>query len=242
MATASYPTVIKSSDQIVSNCRTQKKSFPTSAAAETFASEVQLRNPGQVRQHAYACEECPNWHLSAMTPGAHAMVESRSSGLLSEASKYASVPGLGRKYAHLQTKIKDVYQRLAQERGGQFHGIISQVTRAVGMPNDDGQVVRIFLTDAGLYRPNPRMVASQGRPAKFLPSIEGITAEEQELESRLRELHAKKQALIDAKAFKFGLGPDKTTVVIKKEAQTFALTIDDARELTEKLVDFLALI
>jgi hypothetical protein len=51
-------------------CKTRKKCFPNSAAAEIFANELQRKYPDQVHQFAYACDECPYWHLSAMTAGA----------------------------------------------------------------------------------------------------------------------------------------------------------------------------
>lgn len=235
MATASYPTVIKRSDQIVSNCRTQKKSFPTSAAAEAFASEVQLRNPGQARQHAYACEECPNWHLSAMTPEAHAMIESRSN--LSEASKFGAVPGLGYKYSHLQTRIKEIYQQLLASHGGhQYWGVCGEVANKVDM--DSSRIATFLAAECG-YVPTERGPQKRTLQPMVRVSLDSITAEEQQLESRLRELAAKKAAILEAKALKFSRD-EQGRVVIKKEFQTLILAVKDAQELAERLVDFLA--
>jgi hypothetical protein len=55
-----------------------------------------------------------------------------------------------------------------------------------------------------MYKPNTRPRGYKAaNPRSTIISIETLTAEEQELESKLRELHAKKQALIETKALKF---------------------------------------
>ena len=107
-------------------CPTGKKAFPTAAAAESFASDLQRRNPTAALQSPYACEECPDWHLSAMATDACATAKSRSS--LPE--KYASVRGLGLKYAHLQTAIKEAY--LADVKDNGQYGSIRRTARKFG--------------------------------------------------------------------------------------------------------------
>src|ERR1700694_5663154 len=54
-------------------CKTKKKCFTTREEAENFANDIKSRYPEQVQQHAYACEDCPNWHLTAMSVEAHAL-------------------------------------------------------------------------------------------------------------------------------------------------------------------------
>lgn len=58
-------------------CPSGKKGHISKEVAEGFAADVQQRNQGQVPQYAYACEECPNWHLSAIPPEAHAAARTR---------------------------------------------------------------------------------------------------------------------------------------------------------------------
>src|SRR5258706_16011376 len=119
-----FPPVISSP---ASSCPSQKRSFLNSAAAESFSNEIAVKYPNQVRQHAYACEDCPNWHLSAMTADSHAMVQSRSN--LPKAEQY-SAPDLPGRLSHLQSKIKETYQRLYQDRG-QYHGLLVDVVIAL---------------------------------------------------------------------------------------------------------------
>jgi len=179
-----------------------------------------------------------------MDASAHAMVQSRSN--FSEAAKY-SAPGLPHRMRHLQSQIKETYQKLFQSKHGQYWGIIGETMKQLeqfGVSANDNSYVREFLAEVGLYKPEtraPYKTKGSIQQTKVV-SIDTLTAEERELESKLRELQAKKQALIEARAIKFSLGPDKTTVVIRKEFQTFALTITDAQELAERLVDFLAAI
>src|SRR5712671_3313197 len=59
-----------------SGCPSNKRSFRTSIEADTFARQWIKEHPGAVAQDSYACEECPNWHLSTMTTEAHAMSRS----------------------------------------------------------------------------------------------------------------------------------------------------------------------
>lgn len=213
-------------------CPTGKKVFPTSAAAESFASELQRKNPTAVRQSAYACEECPHWHLSAMTTDAHSMAQSRSS--FSE--KYGSVPGLGLKYAHLQTKIKEAYVADVKENGQ--HGSVMRMARKFGV---EYPLVRTFLTEAGLHKTNQarseaaRRAWQNSQKAKSAPTVESLSSEEEQAKAQLAAIQAKKKALIDAKALKVTDTIDKNGVIIRKESYTLVLAYDDAFELVDRL-------
>ncbi len=245
MATSSYPVVLNAnSNSQLAPCRTQKKPFSNSAAAESFASDLQLRNPGNVRQHAYACEECPNWHLSAMDAAAHSTVGSN----LSDAAKYQVRSPLGN-YTHLAAKIKEAYAHFTKNRG-QYRGVASDVAKTVGVEDADVHKIIAFLVEERLYKQVARVSYNksvQSRPVSKVVSIESLSAEEQELDNMFRQLEArkaelatKKEILIDAKRLKFSMGPDGGSVIIKKEGQMLALNIEDARELARMLPEFLA--
>ncbi len=51
-------------------CTSKKKCFNSREEAETFERENRERynNP---KQHSYACDHCPNWHLTSMAPTEH---------------------------------------------------------------------------------------------------------------------------------------------------------------------------
>jgi hypothetical protein len=213
-------------------CPTGKKAFPTSAAAESFASELQRKNPTAVRQSAYACEECPHWHLSAMTADAYSMAQSRSG--FSE--KYGRVPGLGLKYAHLQTKIKEAYLADVKENGQ--HGAVMRVARKFEV---EYSLVRIFLIETGLHKTSQarsdagRRAWQNVQKANAAPTVESLSSEEEQVKAQLAALQAKKQALIDAKALKVSDTIDKNGVIIRKEGYTLVLAYDDAFELVDRL-------
>jgi hypothetical protein len=214
------------------DCPTGKKAFPTSAAAESFASDLQRKNPTAVRQSPYACEECPNWHLSAMTTDAYAMAKSRSG--FSE--KHGSVPGLGLKYAHLQTAIKEAYLADVKENG--HYGSIRRTARKFEV---EYQLVHTFLTEIGLHKPSRirseagRLAWQNSQKANAEPTVESLSSEEEKTKAQLAAIQAKKQALIEAKALKIKDTIDNDGVIIRKEGSTLVLAYDDAFELVDKL-------
>jgi len=71
-------------------------------------------------------------------------------------------------------------------------------------------------------------------------TLDVIDAQEKALQAQLQKLAADKQRLLDLKALKILPCWDGAGVLIKKENERMALRLDDARELVEKLTDFLA--
>jgi hypothetical protein len=213
-------------------CPSGKKAFPTAAAAESFASEFQRRNPTAARQSPYACEECPNWHLSAMTTDAYAMAKSRSSF----PEKYASVAGLGLKYAHLQTAIKEAY--LADVKDNGQYGAVKRTARKFDV---EYSLVRTFLVEIGLHKTNRnrseagRLAWQNSQKANAEPTVESLSSEEEKAKAQLAAIQAKKQALIEAKALKVKDTVDKDGVIIRKEGGTLVLAYADAFELVDVL-------
>ena len=60
-----------------STCPTEKICYGSKQEAEKSSQEMQAKYPHQATQHAYACNQCPNWHLSALQADAFGMASSR---------------------------------------------------------------------------------------------------------------------------------------------------------------------
>jgi hypothetical protein len=200
-----------------------KKSFVTSSAADSFARDYHLKNPQTVLQSAYACEDCPYFHVSSTDAASHALtkVDYDKAGLL------ASPPGLHQKYAHHQSKIKELYTR----------GVaISDISKQLDVPYSS---LYVFLTETGLHKPDPQRSAS-AQTRRGMPTIESIDTEAAALVAKLKELEAKKVAIIEAKALKITNTIDNNGVIIRKEGASMALSFQDALDLVYKLNDYLA--
>jgi len=221
MATATIP--------VVSTCISKKKQFVSKPEADNFVEHLITKYPDQTRQYSYACEDCDKWHLSTKSPEAFALQTARvePNNIFS-----TSVPGLGYKYAHLQSKIRDLYHA-----GNGRHGVIADIARELDIPYT---LIHTFLMSTGVHKTNPHRVES-AKVRWSAGSIEGLTAEEEALESKLREIQAKKQALIDAKALKITNTVDNNGVIIRKEGNTLVLSFEDAHDLVAKLTAYLTI-
>lgn len=71
-------------------------------------------------------------------------------------------------------------------------------------------------------------------------SLDTIAAKRKFLEEQLKALQAEEQKIFEAKMLKLSPCFDGKGVLIKKEQNQMALLLEDARELVEKLVDYLA--
>jgi hypothetical protein len=215
-----------------------KKSFTTSATAESFASELQIKYPTQARQSAYACEDCPNWHLSAMDPVAHGL----SRANISSSVNIPWAPGLHRNLQHLQTKIKEAYSEYMKANANNSWKAVGHVCSALNITDSyEKQTIRTYLVNIGVHNTNPRAVEGQQRKNGL--SVESLESQEQQLEKQLSELHAKKMALIEAKAIKITNmlnDEQQPVVVIRKEGMSFVVSPADAYTLVEKLEAHLA--
>lgn len=216
MDTNNLPQCVRGGDGV------PKKSFITSSAAESFARDFHSKNPQTVLQSAYACEDCPYWHLSSTNAESHALVQMNydKAGLL------AAPPGLHQKYAHHQSKIKELFAQGVN---------IADISRKLDVPY---AAVYVFLKESGLHNPDPqRSAAAQTR--RGTPTIESIDAEQAALMAKMRELAAKKAAIIEAKATKITNTIDNNGVIIRKEGASIALSFADAFELVDKLAAYL---
>jgi hypothetical protein len=201
----------------ISKCpKTGKRSFPTRNDAEAFAAELEDKYPQQVQQYAYACEDCPEWHLSAYPPEAYATV------MTHWPSTSSTKDGRAGKYADRKDDIAKLYRE-----GNDFQGIAAKT----GVPY---QAVRYYCIELGLHEPAPRNVTP--KPAA-LTSIEDLSNEECSLKDRLREVQLRKQRLIEAKMLRIEVV--NSSVLIKKEGNVLQVTLEDAEDLVAKLIDHL---
>jgi hypothetical protein len=159
-----------------------------------------------------------------------------------------TVPGLGQKYRHLQTKIKELYLADVKEDGSR--GAISRVARKVDAPYHS---VFTFLTETGIHEVNPRLSErskkAQRRPDREPPTLETISAEErelrakqQEIEAQLADIEHKRQAYIEVHSLKITHTVDHNGVILRKEGNVLVLSYDDAYDMVDKLQAFLVAI
>ena len=200
----------------ISECITKKKCFPSREAAEQFAANLKSTYPERTQQYAYGCEDCPNWHLSTLSPEAYELSKSRPTPM---------VPPADRK----DTKREQI---LDLKRQGLS---INKIARQTGVAY---QTAYHHCINAGLHVPTSLGTSSGTRPSiKPALTVESLSAEERELQTRLDEIQRKRQQLIEAKALK--IGPCSQGIRIEKEGNILTLSFADAEQLIEKLSDYL---
>lgn len=195
-------------------CPSKKKVFVSeSEAAEWEASNRKKHNLAQ--QHPYKCEDCPHYHLTAMTPDAFAMANSRRS---------------------LPQPVENKSKKAAKgERQ-------AQVTRLVAQGITDAKTIatKLDISVANAYIVLSKVRKQQQERLKAAPvTIDDIDAQEKALQAQLQKLAGEKQRLIDLKALKVKRCWNGEGVLIQKENEHMALRLADVAELAEKLMDFL---
>ena len=194
-------------------CPTKKKCFVSREAAEKFEEEFHLKYPQQVRQYVYACEDCPNWHLTTQSPESRALARS-------------PIRPIEPVQPVRHTDKRDEVCKLKRQ------GIpLPQIEKQTGVPY---QTVRNICIEAGLH------TVAERSEIKAASTVESLSQQEQALEAQLRELQAKRQRLIEENALKISPCFDGKGVLIKKHVQTLSLSFADAEELVEQLVDYLS--
>jgi transposase-like protein len=210
-----------------------KQSYYSEHEAEDAAKIVNDKYPEQMPQRPYRCDEGGVWHLTTKpvagvvySPGALSV-----NVRLGAAAKNAEAAGATQK----QTR-----KHYPEETRAEAFRL-----RAQGLPHAD-IALRLGVLDRQtvsnwLNNPAYKQRYGNGRSVTST-TVEQIESEEQALERKLAELKTKKQALIDAKALKFlpcTVGVNTPGVLIKKEGNTLALSIEDAETLVVRLDDYL---
>jgi transposase len=208
-----------------STCPTEKICYGTKQEAEKSSQEMQAKYPHQATQHAYACNECPNWHLTSVEPDAFGMASSRQQIAPESMLRSANASRRGRPKGYrprTEAEKLEAFKLHAQ-------GIkIVAVAERLGV---SGPTVSYWLANPGLK--------AKYEKTKTPQSIEEFDSEEKKLERQLAEIRSKKQEAIEAKQFKFLPCWEGKGVLIKKEGNHVAFTLADAEELVILLDDYL---
>jgi transposase-like protein len=207
-----------------------KQSYFSEHEADDAAKIVNDKYPEQMPQRPYRCEEGGVWHLTTKpvagvvhTPGALSV-----NVRLDAAAKNAVAAGVTKR-----TRTRYPEETKAEAFRLRDKGLTTtDIAAKLGM--SDRQSVYNWFND-------PVLKARYGRGTTIV-TVEQIESEEQALERKLTELRTKKQAMLDAKALKFlpcTVGVNEPGVLVKKEGNTLALSIEDAEELVVRLDDYL---
>lgn len=205
-------------------CTTKKKVFVSKEAAEQFETNIRSKYPTQAKQYAYACESCPNWHLSSVSPESFGMAQNRikiGTGSLAHSANAGEVTSRLRYPETL--KLEAI--RLRNETDMTANAIAEKL--GVTTP----AVIYVWCRDKELL--------AKYEKGRIPTSIGDFESEEQKLERQLVELRSKKAAAIEAKKWKFLPCWEGKGVLLKKEQNTMGVLIEDAEELIVMLDDYL---
>lgn len=208
-------------------CPSKKKCFATREEAEIFEANNRAKYPGQPRQYVYACEDCPDWHLSSQDPATFAMSASRTNSSLSNLE--AKMPAK----THGRLNLEDRAQRIRDVeklRSAYPHARVSELAEKLA----PSWGISVDSTYGWIYNHlNPQTE----KPSPV--NLDTIAAKRKFLEEQLKSLIAEEQKLIELKALKLMFCWDGKGVLIKKENSQIALSLEDAQELVGKLTEFL---
>jgi len=197
----------------VAKCpKTDKRSFKAKLDAEKFEEENRTKY-GNAHQYAYACEECPDWHLTSKPPGTDSMAKSH---LGDTAPPPRSTDHTGPKGIDtaevVQLKASGLtYQQIANRLDVSVPTVGYHLKKANG---------------AALVTP------TSVRQSKHVISLEGIFEEEERLQAQLERVRLEKERLLEATRMKVEAFGDK--FVIKKNGEQVTLTSEDV----VALIDF----
>lgn len=208
-------------------CPSKKKYFHSREEAETWQKQNEQKYPNTVHQNAYACEQCDGFHLSTLDPAAFSI--GRSSLAMAESKAPAYKRG-GR------LSEEDRNRRISDVENLRRKNPLMKVTQ-MARELCTGWGVNENVAYAWIYGYiNPEKSISQPK----VETLDTIAAKRRFLEEQLKALQTEEQRLLDEKKFKLLPCWDGRGVLIKKEQNQMALLLEDAYELADKLVDYLA--
>jgi DNA-binding CsgD family transcriptional regulator len=202
-----------------SQCETNKKCFQTEGDAIKFEIENRQRNNLE-KQHAYLCEVCGFYHLSALPPGDN----TRSRVNYGEASKYVV---RARRTPEEQLKLREEILELTRQ------GMAAQAIAD-----------KLQISPMTVY--NMRSGKMTGALSK---TVQGIEVRQLSIQEQIAKLQAelvleekRKQEIIEARQLKVQWseveGGDRI-LVITQDQNRFSLTPEDAAKLHELLEETL---
>jgi hypothetical protein len=206
----------------VQSCPTKKKVFKSKE--EAFEWEAHNREKyGNARQFAYQCEDCPDYHLSAMSPESFAMATSRSN--------YHNMPGV------ISTKppAEELATRRAEVKKLRDQSVpVNQIAHRLGVS------LPTIYNDLRSLDGGSSYIRSSSpvRPSTTFRDLDAVVQKRRDLEAQLFRLQQEEQRLIEMKALKIMPCWEGRGVLIQKGNERMALSPEDAKELAEKLMDY----
>src|SRR5215472_9221995 len=169
-------------------CPSGKKIYITQEAAENFSKYLQEKYPDQMKQYAYACERCPNFHLSAMPPEARELAKNHPGSSLNVLVPPPSFCGKGKRPI---SEMMDREQFITDERT-KNPSISNQelITKVAGRYNIQQLSAANWLAKFDAKRSPTSSTGSTRFPLSL--TVESLDSQEAALEAQLQALKAKK--------------------------------------------------
>jgi hypothetical protein len=208
-----------------SNCPSQKKVFLSETEAIVWEQQNRAKY-NTPKQYAYKCEDCPKWHLTSKMPGSVGIASASSS--LGRAALMAPPfrKGRGRPSA---AEIQDRRAKVAHLHSeGKAY---AEIARSLGWNE------QTIANDLHVIKHGSTLKVT--KPTSKPLTLDLIASQKQALEAQLKVLAAEEQRLIEAKALKTMLCWDGKGILIQKEGNRLALSLEDCVRLVGKLGDLL---
>jgi hypothetical protein len=229
------------------DCKNQqgyaKQWYRTELEAEVAAKRANDEYPSPNPQRPYRCEDGGMWHLtskplSEVLPrdGEFAAGRVRNTKL-DQAMKVAEAAQEEKRTRIVYSDDIKMEAFKLRDKGLTCADIARRLNMLDGDGSPKGQLVRTWLESLDLKQ----RYAKSKAPA----TVEQYESEERRLERELAAVRTKKQAIIEAKQFKFMPsqvyegGNAVAGVLIKKEGNSLAVSIADAETLVIQLDDYL---
>ena len=221
-----------------------KQFYETEAEAQAAADRINKQYEGEQEQHPYRCDEGGVWHLTSKPAGLQIgggngkewQPTLAHNSKLVTAARVAELAGVTEETKQKRTYYSDETKMEAFKLYDQ--GLMpAEIARRLKVLNSEGQPQ----TTNVVNWLNNLELKNRYAKLKTPVTVEQFESEEARLERQLAEIRAKKQAAIDAKAFKFTsvVSFGIPAVTIKKERNSITLPLTDAEELVIRLDNFL---
>jgi transposase len=196
-------------------CPSNKKPFPTEVDAVAFEQKNRtLYNC--LQQYAYACEDCPDWHLKTTPPGVSTMAVSHLGQATVSDESLITVPGEELyRLRESGLNIKDIAARFNLREQTVYNRITKYKLQAG------------ITTPVKRYQPVTLDQVSQKK-------LE-LEQQQKELQEKIDEMARVEARLAEAQRMKFTYGPEGYT--IRKKHEQITLSLEDMAALLSDYMD-----
>jgi hypothetical protein len=198
------------------NCKSNKKCFESEQAAVDF-ERMNREKYGLAAQHAYKCEECEYFHLTALPPGTESMarVNYGNFGVVSSQRK--------------RVVITPEQEHKARELHKSGLSIV-EIQKRLGLNHGTDQEGSFYQKLAALLRENKPIAESRNNKA----SIETIAQRKERLRLELEKLELEEERLRQFNLLRVTADGEK--VHLQKCDKSFWLMRSEVNELVEMLM------